>query len=144
MANSLIAFCGLYCGACSFKLAADEDNILHIKAMPEYYDKYKNEIPEKCPGCRLENKCGQCAIRDYATVRLLDYCSQCADFPCNKLMDFNNDGKPHHGEAISNLNLLKQIGEYKWIEHMKTKWTGKCGKMMSWYYDPCTHIDEKN
>ena len=139
MASPLVAFCGLYCGACSFKLAADENDIMHVAAMPQCYDQYKSEIPEKCPGCRLENKCGQCAIRDCAIDKRIDYCSHCSDFPCEKINNFNNDGKPHHGESISNLHLLQEMNENKWIEEMKKKWTCKCGKKRSWYYSPCSH-----
>ncbi|MFZ5965670.1 MAG: DUF3795 domain-containing protein [Bacillota bacterium] len=138
MSNELIAYCGLYCGACSFKVAFEEDNREHIMSMPTVYDRFKNEPLEFCPGCRLENQCGDCAIRDCARDREIEYCSLCGDFPCEKLTNFNNDGKPHHAESIGNLNLLKNIGEEKWQALQKEKWTcSKCNIRYSWYYREC-------
>ncbi len=137
MPNELIAFCGLYCGACSFRLAAVENKREHITNMPAYYDHIKNNPLEYCPGCRLENKCGECKIRDCALDKNIDFCSECDQFPCSILRTFNNDGKPHHREAIENLILLKNIGENKWLDHMKAKWTCACGSKHSWYYKSC-------
>ncbi|AOT72227.1 DUF3795 domain-containing protein [Geosporobacter ferrireducens] len=138
MPNELIAYCGLYCGACSFKVAFEENNREHIIRMPAYYDRLKNEPLEFCHGCRLENQCGDCSIRDCARDREIEYCSLCDDFPCKILKEFNNDGKPHHAESISNLNLLKDIGKEKWLELQKEKWTcTKCNSRYSWYLKQC-------
>jgi hypothetical protein len=41
MADSLIAYCGLYCGACSFQVAYETEDRKHIDSMPSRYDKYK-------------------------------------------------------------------------------------------------------
>ncbi|AKA70399.1 DUF3795 domain-containing protein [Clostridium scatologenes] len=142
MASEFIAYCGLYCGACSFRVAFEDNDRNHIEHMPMYYNYLKNKPLEFCPGCRLENKCGECTIRDCAIEKKVEYCSQCNDFPCDKLKKFSNDGKPHHGEAISNLNMLKEIGEKKWLDLMKEKWTcSKCGSKYSWYYKKCTKCD---
>lgn len=143
MASELIAYCGLYCGACSFKVAFEENDRVHLTDMPEHYDRYKNDALEDCPGCRLENKCGQCAIRDCAIGRGLDYCAQCNDFPCERSMGFNNDGRPHHGETISNSELLKEMGEERWLELLKEKWTCGCGARFSWYHNTCTKCGGK-
>lgn len=134
MASELIAFCGLYCGACSFKMAYMENDRKHIDYMPSIYDKFKNDPLEYCPGCRLENKCGECKIRDCAIEHKYDHCGECPDFPCEKITGFINDGKPHHSEAIGNLNLLNEIGEENWLKRMDEKWTCKCGTKLSWYY----------
>ncbi len=141
MASELIAYCGLYCGACSFKVAFEEKNKEHVTSMPSYYDRLKDEPVEFCPGCRLENICGECAMRDCAISKEIEHCGQCGDFPCDKVSSFNNDGKPHHGEAINNLNLLRELGEEKWLEHMKDKWTCKCGTRFSWYYQKCPRCE---
>jgi len=143
MASEFIAYCGLYCGACSFRVAFEENNRKHIARMPAYYDRLKNEPLEFCPGCRLENKCGECDIRDCAINKKIEYCSQCNDFPCDKLIRFNSDGKPHHEESINNLKLLKEIGEDKWLDLMKEKWTCRCGSKYSWYNKECSKCDIK-
>lgn len=142
MAHALIAYCGLYCGACSFRLAAQENNPEHINHMPSSYDSLKNKPLELCPGCRRENKCGECAIRDCAISKNIAFCSQCALLPCEKINAFNNDGKAHHNEIIQNLKLLQHIGEKRWVEHMEQRWTCRCGAKRSWYYSGCTCIPE--
>lgn len=137
MASELIAYCGLYCGACSFKVAFEENDREHINRMPAYYDDLKDKPLQPCPGCRLEYKCGDCSIRDCAVGKGIEYCSMCDDFPCDKINKFNSDKKPHHGEVISSLELLREIGEKAWLEQMKGKWTCKCGTRYSWYYKKC-------
>ena len=138
MTSELIAYCGLYCGACSFRMAAEENDRNHILNMPACYDGLKNNLLEWCPGCRLENKCGECAIRDCAEIKKIDYCGLCSSFPCEKIISFANDGKPHHSEIINNFKLLLEIGEKQWLEVMKQSWTcSKCGTKKSWYYNKC-------
>lgn len=142
MSDELIAYCGLYCGACSFKVGYEENNREHIMRMPSIYDKFKSQPPAFCPGCRLENQCGDCAIRDCAQGKEIKYCSLCSDFPCKKLMDFSCDGKPHHSESIKNLVLLKEIGEEKWLEMQEQQWTcEKCNSRFSWYLKKCEKCD---
>jgi len=138
MTNELIAHCGLYCGACSFRLAVLENDRNHLKYMPSYYAKLKDQPLEYCPGCRLENKCGECQIRDCSIINKHNHCAECSDFPCNKITEFNNDGRPHHGEVLSNLRLLTEMGENNWLEYMNKKWTCKCGTKISWYYKSCS------
>ena len=137
MASELIAYCGLYCGACSFRLAAEENDRSHLLHMPSAYDGFKEKPLEHCPGCRLENACGQCAIRDCAVGKGVSCCSQCALFPCARLTGFAGDGKPHHGEVLENLKLLVELGEEGWLEHMKRRWTCRCGRRISWYHKTC-------
>lgn len=138
MASSLISYCGLFCGACSFKIAYETKNREHINHMPSVYDHLKQYELENCPGCRLENKCGECKIRDCAAEKNIDYCFQCADYPCQSIIEFSNDGKSHHEEIIENFKLLKDIGEDEWLKTMENKWTCmKCGKKKSWYYKEC-------
>lgn len=137
MSNELIAYCGLYCGACSFKVAFEENDREHLIRMPAKYNKFKNTSLEFCPGCRLENQCGDCAIRDCAIEKNREYCSLCDDFPCQKLTDFQSDGIPHHAESIENLTMLKQLGAEKWIEFQKKQWMCTCGERYSWYMREC-------
>ncbi|EGW36984.1 DUF3795 domain-containing protein [Desulfosporosinus sp. OT] len=142
MSNELIAYCGLYCGACSFKVGFEENNMEHIISMPSIYDNFKNTPPEFCPGCRLENQCGDCDIRTCARDKKIEYCSLCDDFPCVKLMNFTSDGKPHHAKSIENLILLKDIGEEKWLEVQQEKWKCKCNTKYSWYMTKCVNCKE--
>jgi hypothetical protein len=62
--QNLIAFCGLYCGACSFRVAAQENDRRHLRDMPARYDQYKDAPMDICPGCRQESRDGPCAWSD--------------------------------------------------------------------------------
>lgn len=135
--NSLIAYCGLYCGACSFKIAFDENDRVHIDHMPAKYEKFRHMPLEFCPGCRSENQCGKCDIKDCAEEKKVEHCSLCTEFPCKRLENFNHDGIPHHSESIENLKLLKQIGSDNWIIQQQKKWKCSCGLKYSWYLRTC-------
>ncbi len=135
--NELIAYCGLYCGACSFKVGYDENDRAHIECIPDKYEKFRHMPLLFCPGCRLDNQCGGCDIKDCAEEKKLDDCSQCDQFPCQKLRAFNNDGIPHHSESIANLKKLRQIGPEKWITLQEKRWKCGCGTRYSWYLKRC-------
>jgi len=130
---ALLAYCGLYCGACSFKLARDTNDMEHVRRMPARYDAHKHTLPEACPGCRLENQCGPCAIRDCARGKALDHCGQCRDFPCERLLQFSRDGVPHHGASLANLEAVAALGAEAWLEDQKARWTAPDGTPLSWY-----------
>ncbi len=139
-ALDLIATCGLYCGACSFKLAVDENDRAHVRAMPARYEKAKEAELEACPGCRGEaTACDAdpCKIRACARTRELVHCGPCADFPCGILSAFANDGVPHHGETLGNLKRLREVGEEAWLAEQRARWTCACGARRSWYLREC-------
>jgi len=140
---NLLAYCGLYCGACSFKVAFDEKNKQHIKDMPSKYDKYKDAELEFCPGCRLDSQCGSCKIRACAKAKNLTNCSECVDFPCTILKDFNDDGMPHHAGCITNLKMIKEKGIDYFMNYQEKHWTCTCGAKTSWYLQNCTRCNEK-
>ncbi len=141
MASDTIAYCGLYCGACSFRIAAEAGDRSHIEAMPPVYDAVKALPLERCPGCRRENLCtagSPCAIRECARGRGIEHCGECDAFPCRLLRAFASDGKPHHGQAIRNLEELAKLGEPAWLALMKKRWTcPACGAPQSWYLRTC-------
>ena len=138
MASPLIAYCGLYCGACSFQVTYETKDKNHLQSMPSIYDKYKNNELENCPGCRLENKCGECKIRDCAIMNKIDYCVQCKQYPCEIITAFGHDNKPHHNEIFNNFKRLKELGEEEWLKMMKKESTCQiCNARYSWYYKKC-------
>ena len=65
---NLVAYCGLYCGACRA---------------------YKSG---KCPGCQHNDKATWCAVRDCCRDRSANSCAECADFAdakdCRKFNNF--------------------------------------------------------
>jgi hypothetical protein len=136
----LIAFCGLYCGACSFKLAVDEDERAHVLSLPARYDKAKEVALETCPGCRHEltrSDEDSCKIRSCARTRAFDHCGACPEFPCSTISAFATDGVPHHGQTLENLRRLVDVGAPAWVAEQATRWACTCGAKRSWYIDAC-------
>ena len=140
---NLLAYCGLYCGACSFKVAYDEKNPQHIKNMPAKYDQYQNAELEFCPGCRLDKQRGACKIRNCAMSKNLITCGECIDFPCAILREFNDDGMPHHAGCIPNLIMIKEKGIDYFLDYQEKYWTCRCGAKTSWYLKNCARCNEK-
>ena len=142
---SKLAFCGIYCPQCSFVAAFETGKREHLLALPEKYDKYKqtdlSEVGD-CPGCKYENLCGDCDIKDCAMEKEIDSCSDCEMFPCEIVQRFGNDGVPHHLQALDNLKAIHAIGKENWFEGFKKNLKCNCGKRLSWYYKCPEHIAE--
>lgn len=136
---NLLAYCGLYCGACSLKVAFQEHNRQHILAMPKKYEKYKDIELADCAGCRIDDRCGECQIRKCTTEKKLVYCGECKEFPCKKINEFSSDGIPHHFEIIENRKNIQENGIDSWLDNQKTKYQCLCGKKLSWYVKSCIH-----
>lgn len=65
--KNLVAFCGLYCAACS------------------------RYVKEKCPGCRENKKASWCGVRTCCLERGYDSCADCTEFPeAQECGTFNN------------------------------------------------------
>ncbi|MDH5185626.1 MAG: DUF3795 domain-containing protein [candidate division WOR-3 bacterium] len=141
--KNLIGYCGLYCGACSFKAAYDSNDRRHIMPMPSKYDRFKNEELRFCPGCQSDKMGKDCKIRNCAVNRGLAHCGLCADFPCEIITGFNNDGIPHHNEAIKNLKQLRELGDESWLQSQEKQWTCECGSRFSWYVEKCLNCAKK-
>ena len=114
--NELAAPCGIDCAMCQLYKALTDDNlrqtiIERLKLPPE---------KATCTGCRsIDGHCPvigeQCATYVCATERVHDFCSDCADFPCRKLMPCSDraDKLPHNIKIYS-LTLRKEKGEAEW------------------------------
>lgn len=136
---SLLACCGLYCGACSFRVAALEQNRRHLAALPAKYDQLKDQPLEECRGCRIDDFCGDCAIKRCAQARGVDHCGDCGEFPCERSEKFSSDGVPHHAATIANIERIRQIGPQRWLAESAAAHTCRCGQRLSWYVKDCIH-----
>ena len=141
-----LAFCGIYCPQCSFAVAYESGKREHLLTMPEKYEKYKQaplaEMGD-CLGCKYENLCGDCNIKDCAIEKGIVACSDCNEFPCEMASSFWNDGVPHHLQALENLKTMNAIGKEKWFEEFKKNLECFCGERLSWYYKCPIHTAEK-
>jgi len=131
-----LAYCGLYCQACSFKVAYEEQDRNHLRAMPAKYDRCKEDPLEPCTGCRNDPD-PSCEIRNCARECALLHCGDCPAFPCERITAFASDGIPHHAEAMANLKRIKQIGELGWFVEQEARYRCSCGSRYSWYVRIC-------
>ena len=74
-----------------------------------------------CRGCRTEGGCTfletPCPTRACVTERELQFCSQCDDFPCARLMP-SRDGADRypHNIKLYNLCRIQAVGLQRWAE----------------------------
>jgi hypothetical protein len=135
MGKEMVAYCGLYCEACSFRLAALERDSAHLDGLPKRYDRAKKEPIETfelCPGCRQTENPGYCKMKDCAMEKGLETCADCPQMPCEKLTAFCCDGVAHH-DTRANLARIHEIGTEAWADEQQAAWTDADGKRYSWY-----------
>ena len=137
--------CGLYCGACSIYVAGirgDSKRLEQIaRAMAEYLGRPVEVKDLACGGCLsgvIALQCRDCVRRACALGKGLTHCAQCSDFPCQRIIDFNNDGMRHHSEVLDNIRRQRLIGIDAWIEEQKERWRcHNCGHAVDWYINQC-------
>jgi len=65
-------------------------------------------------------------------------CSDCPEFPCSLVTDFDSDGVRHHAEVIENLQKIQQVGAGTWLREQQERWScPQCGTAMDWYARTC-------
>ena len=141
--KELLAPCGLYCGVCSIYIAHRDNNVKFKQVLLPIYKAFAKNIEDiSCTGC-LSNDivfpvCRHCAIKKCTKNKGIEGCHQCDEFPCKLLIEFNNDGMPHHSDAINNLRKLRKVGEESWLADQAKRWECECGAKLSWYLKKCT------
>jgi len=143
----LVAPCGLYCGACPMYLASQEKDDQKLKDMMRQFGSGKMQFKQEdllCDGCigggRVAVFCRKCAMRTCADEKAdVTRCSDCAEFPCSKITNFNNDGMLHHSEVLANLRQIRQRGIKEWTRFEEDRWScPKCRNKISWYDKACS------
>jgi hypothetical protein len=143
--KKFVAPCGLYCGACSIRAAYNLKDVQLLQAMADGVSLYLGHKVEAndlaCEGCLsdvVSVSCRECKIRDCAFAKGLTRCSECADFPCELVTNFNNDGLPHHSEVLKNIRRQKDIGVDSWLAEQDKKWCcPNCHAETDWYAGQC-------
>ena len=144
--ENLVASCGLYCGACPMYLATQENDEQRMASIQKQFGGGALKLSQEdllCDGClgggRLASFCRKCAIRESAFSKTgTKRCSECAEYACSRITDFNNDGMLHHAEVLENLRQLREMGIKDWAKHEEDRWRcPKCGTMFSWYDPEC-------
>lgn len=147
-----IAYCGLNCDACSFKVSCEDKDSRHLQFLPKKYENCKSAdvtAITPCPGCKHDRTCGDCPLKDCITAKnrsrevSLHNCSGCEEFPCALLLSFAHDGIPHHLDAVKNLESIRANGMQAFLERERSKWfCPKCRKKLSWYLAACPDCNE--
>ena len=114
--NILEAPCGIHCGLCALHQAISDE-------------KLKTQLAERlnlalekvaCPGCRpIDGHCPvigeQCATWVCSKEKGIEFCSECTEFPCVKLMPCaDRASKLPHNIKIFSLTLRKTKGASEW------------------------------
>jgi hypothetical protein len=137
--RSLLGACGLYCGACyHYRASFPEGQHLLDEASLEG----RQREGFSCRGCRsdvlyVHPGCAQCQIRDCADDKGVPHCGHCPAFPCGRIQAFQNDGRIHHRDVLSQLEELKAMGPDRWLAAQARRWTCGCGAGYSWYEVSC-------
>ena len=101
--QKLIAYCGLYCGAC------------------------KRYLKEKCPGCFKNERAQWCKIRQCCIERAYVSCADCRDYKnANDCTKFNNVLSRFFGFIMNSdrqacVRRLKAVGAMKYAEEMASQ-----------------------
>ncbi|OYD15048.1 hypothetical protein CH333_06665 [candidate division WOR-3 bacterium JGI_Cruoil_03_44_89] len=111
--NQMVAVCGLDCGECDIHQASNNPEI--ARQIVDWFKK-ERDIEVKledirCSGCkgdRTKHWSPDCWIlKCCVDEKGLEFCSQCDDFPCEKLIEWAK-GSEKYGDA---LNRLKGMGK---------------------------------
>ena len=136
--KALSAVCGLFCPACIVFIAQRESGENRQKIAESL------KIPVemlKCDGCRAENRflyCeNSCKIAPCAEGKRLDFCGECADYPCEIFKSFQAE-MPHRLELYEAQGRIKEVGYEKWFDEMLEHYAcPECNAINSAYHPVC-------
>jgi hypothetical protein len=115
--SDMVAICGTDCGICEMSICKDDPKLLAYFISKGYP---KEKLP--CPGCRaVKGLCpvlGEpCATYACAQEKKVEYCFQCAEFPCAKLNPAADRASTlPHNIKVFNLCTIKKLGVNGYIE----------------------------
>ncbi len=112
--KELAAVCGLYCEACTLYIATKEDPA-RLKALAARFQLTEEEV--RCKGCRSGKKgpyCRICKMARCAGEKGIDFCVECAEYPCADLKKFQSE-RPHRIELFEDLARIKAVGWERWL-----------------------------
>ena len=133
MEEGLIAPCGMNCAICS-----------HYLSQAHNLKDAGLNIPY-CTGCLPRDK--RCAFImktcKLLRERAIDYCWQCADFPCARLERLDQRYRQNfHMSMIENLRCMRENGLEKFLCRQKEEWAcPKCGGVICCHNGLCFSCD---
>lgn len=116
--NKLAAVCGLFCPACHVFIGTHEEPA-KLVMMAQRYQRPLEEM--RCNGCRSAKRCFYCETMCFmakcATEKGVDFCGDCANYPCKGLKEFQSLA-PHRIELWKSHARRKEVGLEKWYAEM--------------------------
>ena len=134
MDKKYAAVCGLYCGACSLFIGTMEDPE-RLKCLAARFG--VSEEAAKCYGCRSDKRfphCDNCKMSACAAERGIDFCSECEEYPCRHLKEFQSE-RPHRIELWDDLERIKAVGHEQWLQEIRERYTCPSCKTINSAYD---------
>ena len=132
----LDSYCGIYCGACEIMRVFRFGD---VKKAAKEWDMKPEEI--RCYGCKTNDVSSyskDCDFKKCAEDKGVNFCFECENFPCQKLLDFENDECSHHTGVLKNLEFIKKSGLKNWLMQQELRWKcANCGTNFSWYEKTC-------
>jgi len=133
--KKLAAVCGLFCPACHVFIATQEDPA-KLAAMAQRYQKSLDEL--QCNGCRSAKRCfyceSMCFMAKCAAGKGVEFCGDCADYPCKGLKDFQAMA-PHRIELWKSHARRKEAGLETWYAEMIEHYSCPQCKALNSAYD---------
>ena len=131
-----MSYCGVYCGACAWcngrwrKAARELTSLLEAYPPLPFEGKLSFDYESlrrglqwlrserySCSGCRSGGGHPSCEVRACVRGKHIEFCHQCADFPCEKLSKIQRE----HTDNIDNIKRVKEVGLKKWSEEQEKK-----------------------
>ncbi len=135
------AACGLFCRACGVFIATSEDPAW-LEQMARDRGRPVGDV--RCNGCSSETVsyyCRNCGLRACAAGRGLRFCSECPDYPCQELREFQA-ARPHRRELWECLERIRAVGYDQWYAEQETHYScPQCGAINSAYLLRCRKCD---
>lgn len=111
--NQMIAVCGLDCNGCGIFQATNDPQ--RAQKIVDWFKKERNEEVRiedvRCFGCRgdrTKHWSPDCWILQCCVDKKgLEFCYECADFPCDKLSQWAKTSKGYE-EALNRLKEMKE------------------------------------
>lgn len=137
------AVCGLFCKACSWHIATAEDRERLERLAAEFHLSVEES---ECQGCRSGKRlpyCERCRMSFCAAERGIDFCSQCPEYPCSDLRQFQS-AMPHRIELWVNLERIKSVGYRQWLKEIAERYAcPRCQTINSAYDLRCRKCGEE-
>lgn len=134
----LAAVCGLFCPSCNLYIGTHEDPA-RLEALAKRGGRRVEDLV--CHGCRADKRSfyceSLCLMSKCAAGKGIDFCVDCADYPCEDLKKFQAQ-MPHRAELWDSLARIKECGYETWFVEMAAHYScPACGALNSAYDLKC-------